>query len=62
MPYRENQRILLPGLPVETLFCKKFKEILIGHPESSLRMNHPERIKWMNQFPFILFINFEQVI
>jgi len=37
-------------------------EILIGHTETSLRINHPERINWMSQITFILFINFENVI
>jgi hypothetical protein len=40
-------------------FVKKTKEILIVHPESSLRMNHPERMKWIKKIPFIIFINFE---
>jgi len=36
--------------------------ILISHTDTSLRINHPEKIKWLSQIPFILFINFEQVI
>jgi len=49
-------------LSMKILLCKKIMDILISHPETSLRINHPEKIKWMSQIPFIFFINFEHVI
>ena len=49
-------------LPITINFVKKINGVLICHTESSLRMNHPELIKWVNEIPFVLFIKIEHDI